>query len=261
MNSKVKAVLDTILDQFKNSATIPEAIALISFPTANLPMYKWSLLNQLLCYFTGLTDFRGFRQWEEVNRFVKKGEKATYILAPWIKKDKDESTQEEKPFLAGFITACVFAVEQTEGEPLDYQQIEIPKLPLIDRAVELGINVAAIPGSYEHYGYYSPNRQIIAIASPEECVWLHELTHLADDKVNGLKKGQDPIQEITAELGALALCQILGLDGSKHFGNHYRYIEKYAKELDLSPYSALLKVIGNTERILRFLLKEESVEV
>lgn len=253
MNSKVKSVLDSILDQFKNSDNIPSAIALISFPTANLPMYRWSLLNQLVCYFTGLSDFRGYRQWEEVKRYVKKGEKATHILVPWIKKEEVEG--EEKSHLAGFITGAVFAVEQTDGEPLDYQQIELPKLPLIERAKELGVDVTAIQGNYDHYGYYSPKKQIIALATPEQCVWFHELIHLADDKLNGLKYVQDPIQEITAELGALALCNILGLDGSKHLGNHYRYIERYAKEIDMSPYTALLKVISNTEIILDFLLK------
>ena len=257
MNSKVKTVLDTILDQFKNSEKIPEAIALISFPTANLPMYKWSLLNQLVCYFTGLTDFRGYRQWEEVKRHVKKGEKGTHILVPWIKKDEDEKG-EEKSFLAGFITASVFSVEQTDGEPLDYQQLELPPFPLMDRAIELGVNVAAIPGSYEHYGYYSQTKKVIALASPEECVFFHELTHLADDKINGVKNGQDPIQEIVAELGALALCQLVGLDGSKHLGNNYRYIERYAKELEITPYGAILKVLSRTEKILNFLLKEEA---
>ena len=59
-------------------------------------MNKWSLLNQLVCYFTGLTDFRGYKQWHEAKRFVKKGEKATHILVPWIKKEKDE--EEENPF-------------------------------------------------------------------------------------------------------------------------------------------------------------------
>lgn len=256
MLPKVKSVLDSILDQFQNRDNIPQMIALASFPTAHLPMYKWSLLNQLVCYFTGMSDFRGFQQWKEVNRFVKKGETATNILVPLFHKEKDKDGN-ESPHLYGFKTASVFAVEQTEGQELEYQQIKLPNLPLIDRARELGVDVAVIPGNREFYGYYNPNKQIIALASPEDCVFLHELCHLADDKLNGLKTGQDPIQEITAELGALALCNILGLDGSKDFGNHYRYIESYAKELEITPYSAVLKVISNTEKILKFLLKED----
>jgi len=218
------------------------------------------MLNQLVCYFTGLNDFRGYKQWEEVKRFVKKGEKATHILVPCFKKQTLDSG-DEKIELAGFVTGAVFAIEQTDGDPVDYQQITLPKLPLIDRAKELGINVTAIPGNANHYGYYSPSKKVIALASPEECVWLHELTHLADDKVNGIKGGQDPIQEITAEVGALALANIIGLDGSKHLGNHYRYIERYAKQLEISPYSAVLKVISNTEKILKFLLRRTQMEI
>lgn len=253
MNPKVKSVLDSILDQFKNSDNIPSAIAYISFPTCDLPMHKWSLMNQLICFFSKKTDFRGFRQWQSVNRFVKKGEMATFILAPLMKKYKVDG--EEKITLTGFTTVPVFAVEQTDGEPLDYQKLELPNFPLIDRAKELGVDITAIPGNYDNYGYYSPNKQVIALATPEECVWFHELIHLADDKLNGIKTGQDPLQEITAELGALALCNFFGLDGSKHLGNHYRYIENYADKINLSPHSALLKVIGNTEKIINFLLK------
>jgi antirestriction protein ArdC len=260
MNTKVKEVLDTILDQFQKG-NIPELVALSTYPVSILPMNKWSLLNQLLCYITGLTDFRGYKQWLEVKRHVKKGEKATHILVPWIKKDTDEQTNEDKSFLAGFITASVFAVEQTDGEQLDYQKLELPPFPLMERAIELGVNVAAIPGSYEHYGYYSQTKKVIALASPEECVFFHEVCHLADDKITGIKNGQDPIQEIVAELGALALCQIVGLDGSKHFGNNYRYIETYAKKLELTPYGAVLKVLSRTEKILNFLLKEEEHEL
>ena len=68
MNTKVKEVLDTILDQFKNSDNIPQSIALLTFPTIILPMNKWSLFNQLFCYLTGLTDFRGYKQWLEAKR-------------------------------------------------------------------------------------------------------------------------------------------------------------------------------------------------
>ena len=71
MNAKVKAVLDSILDQFQNG-NIPEMVALSTYPVSILPMNKWSLLNQLVCYITGLTDFRGYKQWLEVKRNVKK---------------------------------------------------------------------------------------------------------------------------------------------------------------------------------------------
>lgn len=260
MNDKVRNVLDNIVERFADGKTIPKAIALSMFPVSILPMNKWSLMNQIICYLTGLTDFRGFQQWREVNRFVKKGEHATYILVPRFKKNEEEN-KEEKSYLIGFLVAPVFAVEQTQGEELEYQKLELPPFPLIDRAKELGVNVEVIPGNYEHYGYYSPTKNIIALASPEECVFFHELCHLADDKLNKLKVCQDPLQEIVAELGSFALCKILSLDGDKHIGTHYRYIERYAKDLGITAHSAVIRVLSRTEKVLKLILKAEEQNV
>lgn len=255
MNDKVKEVLDTILQQFKEG-NIPKKVAIATFPTFDNPMTKWSFLNQLICYFSGSDDWRGFNQWKEVNRFVKKGAKATFILVPKFKKEINDKG-EEHPELKGFMTAPVFKFEDTDGEELTHEKLELPELPLMDRARELGVDIVAVPGNEDFNGYYSRSKSTIALASPEFCVFAHELTHLADDKLNGLERKQDPIQEIVAELGAYTLCEIFNLDGSKHLGNHYKNIEYYAQKLDLTPQSAVMKVLSRTEKILKFLLKEE----
>jgi hypothetical protein len=85
MNGKVKQVLASIVDTFK-SGRIPEAVALSSFPVPDIPSAKWSLLNRTLMFLSGTADGRGYRQWQQVNRYVKKGSKAFYILVPFIKK-------------------------------------------------------------------------------------------------------------------------------------------------------------------------------
>ena len=41
----------------------------------------------------------------------------------------------------------VFRVEDTGRELLDYEQIELPDLPLIEKAEEWRISVKAIPGN------------------------------------------------------------------------------------------------------------------
>ncbi len=69
----------------------------------------------------------------------------------------------------------------------------------------------AIPGNYFRCGYYSSLGKEIALATKEESVFFHELAHCAHEKVKGsLKAGQDPLQEIVAELSAQALCSIVG---------------------------------------------------
>lgn len=254
MNERVKNVLQNILNAFETKQ-IPEAVAFSVFPAPDIPSRKWSFLNRTIMFFSGTMDARGFRQWQSANRFVKKGAKAIYILVPMIYKKEDENGDKAK-VIGGFKVSPVFRLEDTDGEPLDYEKHELPELPLMERAREWGLNVKAIPGNYRFYGYYSPDRKEIALATKEECVFFHELSHAADNRIKGhLKKGQDPFQEIIADLSAQALCSLAGKTGTKHLGNTYQYIKKYAEELDLQPVSACLKVLSEVEQVLNLILK------
>ena len=250
MNEKIKGVLEDILDAFK-SGLIPATIAVSVFPPKNIPAAKWSLLNRTIMFLAGTGDARGFHQWKQVNRNVKKGAHALHIFAPRFVKKKDEDKDQ---ILTGFLTVPVFRFEDTEGESLDYENIPLPELPLKDVAENWGIAVKAIPGSYSTYGYYSPQRKEICLASEDESIFFHELAHAAHERVIGkLNPGQDPLQEIVAELSAQALCFIVGKT-SKHMGNSYQYIETYAKRLDISPYTACVKVLGEVEKVLDLIL-------
>ncbi len=259
MNDKIKQVLDGILDKFKNNE-IPEAIAYSMFPIPKVPSAKWSVLNRTLMFLAGTQDARGFRQWHDVNRFVKKGAKAFYILVPYMKKVEDNDG-EETEVLRGFMCRPVFRAEDTDGQLLEYEHFEIPNLPLIDMAEAWGVSVRAIPGNYSYNGYYSFQRKEIGLATEEECVFFHELSHCAHEKVKGsLKAGQDALQEIVAELAAQALCRIVGKQPRDSLGNTYRYIEAYAGKLKLTPYTACLRVLSDTEKVLCLILKGDSDE-
>jgi antirestriction protein ArdC len=255
MQDKVKQVLSGIVEQFK-SGNIPEAVALATYPAANVPSSRWSFLNRTLMYLTGTGDARGFRQWQEVKRKVRKGAKAIYILVPCFKKELDDESGKEKNVLRYFKATPVFTVEDTEGEKLDYELLEVPDLPLMERAKEWGLSVKAIPGNYRYYGYYSPQKKEIALASTDEAVFFHELAHAAHDRLkSGIEGGQDPLQEIVAELSALALCKLTGRKADGSFGHSYRYIEGYAEKLKMSPTAACLKVLTETEKVLNLILK------
>jgi len=254
MNQKVKQVLNVILDKFK-SGEIPEAVALASYPIPDIPSSKWSFTNRMLMFLSGTGDARGIRQWRQTNRMIKKGSKALYILVPCFRKVEDEETGEDTEVLRYFKTAPVFRMEDTDGEPLDYHQLELPELPFLKRAQEWGISVKAIPGNFRYYGYYSAARKEIALATSEEITFFHELSHAAHEKTNGkLKKGQDPLQEIVAELSAQALFRIAGKQARDTLGNSYKYIEKYAEKLKITPYTACLKVLSETEKVLNIIL-------
>lgn len=251
---RVKEVLNGIVERFK-SGDIPEAVAFSCFPVFDVPSSKWSIINRTIMYFAGSTDARGFRQWQEVGRWVKQGAKAFHILVPLIYKRPDDSGN-EKAILKGFRLAAVFRFEDTEGKVLEHQSITLPTLPLMDKAQEWGVNVKAISGNYNYYGYYAPKRSEIGLATPEECVFFHELSHAAHDKVKGgLKAGQDPLQEVVADLSAQALCYLVGKQADKVLGNTFRYIAKYAAEIDLSAIGACLRVMNEVEQVLNCILK------
>ncbi len=252
MNERIKSVLQGVLEQFE-SGDIPMAVTMAMFPFCNIPSENWSLCNRLLMVISGTIDARGFRQWKSAARFVKKGSKAIHILVPYIKNIEDEG--QDKAILKGFGLKPVFKVEDTDGEPLEYQQLTLPDLPLIERAEELGVSVKAIPGNYTFYGYYSPAQKEIGLATPQESTFFHELAHVAHEQVCGdLKPGQEPLQEIVAELSAAVLCRMIGKQ-SDTLGNSYRYIKRYADKLTLSSHQACLKVLGDTEKVLSLIME------
>ena len=107
MNAKIKQALESIVQRFKEG-DIPEAIAYSMFPIPNIPASRWSLLNRTLMFISGTSDARGFRQWNEVKRYVKKGSKSFTILAPRFVKKQSEDEEETEPILAGFLAVPVF---------------------------------------------------------------------------------------------------------------------------------------------------------
>lgn len=255
--TKVQMVLQTILEKFR-TGDVPKAIAYSMFPIRGIPSDRWSYVNRMIMLFSGTMDARGIRQWNQAGRYVKQGSKAIYILVPYFVKDTC-TEEDEAEILKGFIAKPVFRVEDTEGDTLDYEkEIPLPELPLLERAKEWGITVSTISPNPKFLGAYLADTNEILIATPEEIVFFHELSHAAYELCIGkLKPGQNWDQEIIAELSAQVLCHLIGKNPNNNLGNTYRYIENYADEAGLKPVSACLKVIGNVERILNFILGKE----
>jgi hypothetical protein len=253
MTAIIEKAVQGILTRFE-SGDIPEAIAYSLFPTPNIPSSEWSLLNRMLMYLGDTVDARGIRQWNRIGRRVKKGSKAIYILVPRMVKKKTD--QEENNVLIGFLCKPVFRVEDTDGDPLDYEPPAIPDaLPLMDKAREWGIAIEAMPGNNGYYGYYAPGSNRISMATTEETVFFHELAHAAHHRVTGgIKCVQDWKQEIVAELSAAVLCSLVGKT-TKSLGNSHRYIEGHAKDAGLNPVQGCLRVIGDVEKVLRLILE------
>jgi len=90
-------------------------------------LYSYSLLNQIMIIMQGGTVCNSYKRWQKMKRQVKKGERARIqILRPASRKVKevDPKTGEEvEKWVTSarrFVTAKVFDIEQTDGEPLSF---------------------------------------------------------------------------------------------------------------------------------------------
>lgn len=237
---KAETAAQLILEAFRNG-DIPKAMApvLIHRKDESIPCHQWSWSNQLLAAIYGAGDARGFKQWKEVGRSVKKGEKAFPIMVPCLRKRKeeDEETGEEvvKKYLYGFTSAPVFGIHQTEGEPLkdsDPQWSQwVDALPVVEVARHWGLSVTTYNGGKGAAGYYK-HGLAIALGVENLSTWAHELIHAADDRNGTITKacGQQVDNEIVAELGGTMLLEILGYEQESDRGGCWEYIESYAKQ-------------------------------
>ena len=82
------------------------------FGVVNIEGKYYSLHNQLLLamQLDNPTVVAGFKQWQEANHKIKKGEHGALILFPVGSKDKNGKVEE----VENFLTAVVFDISQTE---------------------------------------------------------------------------------------------------------------------------------------------------
>lgn len=270
--AKIKARTEEAVAAFLRmieTGRFPEAVGKLTMLSraSDAPSARWSPGNQALMIAAGTMDARGFRQWEEVGRRVKKGAKAFYIFAPRTitKTEVDEETGEEitRKVLVGFTTTPVFRVEDTEGAPLP--AYDPPKLPpLIDVARAFGVSVTYAPPAGAWGGYYAPDREEIVLCTHAERVFFHELAHAAHYRLpeNPATPASDKARkEIVAEMAAAALCYIYGFRGYEV--QSARYIEHFAGTSG-SPEKTLrelMKYTGEVKAVLELILETaESID-
>src|SRR5271155_4427502 len=120
---RANAELEKVVGLF-SSKELPDLCAKALISASEKPSSKWSLGNQLLMLLAGTSDARGFRQWNEVGRWVARDKKAIWILGPVRKKVRQEPlegvdrTVEIKEVLVGFKAIPVFRYEDTCGQDI-----------------------------------------------------------------------------------------------------------------------------------------------
>ena len=191
--------------------------------------HNYSFRNRLLIWIAkpDATHVAGFRTWQKLGRFVKKGEKGIPIFAPVRVRKKPEAESEEdlneEDDVLFFKVVYVWDVSQTDGEPL-------PEAP----------DILSVVGSAEHVlpaleslvrskgitleyadtlsGAHGVSRigkiTVLPSAKDEErfCILAHELAH---ELLHGLQermKISKKVKELEAEATAYTVCRHFGLE-------------------------------------------------
>ena len=179
--------------------------------------HKYSLFNviQILMTRPDATSVAGFKKWQSLGRFVRKGEHGIPILAPIISKVIEEEG-EEREKLVGFKVVYVFDIAQTEGEPLpeppDWKSPE-QNAELQERLVRFakgkGIQVEVKALGKEIQGVSMGGRIILDPQAGTKTLIheiAHELLHHAPEII--------PTERMIHELEAESVAYVVG----KHFG-------------------------------------------
>ena len=256
-----------IVEAFRQPEALPQALAPIFIHRKDdVPCRKWSWHNQLIAALSGTTDARGFRQWGEVKRNVKKGSKAIWILGPCVKNIKDKNAkgeEAERRVLFGFKAIPVFAVEDTEGEPLptsdDRYDSWVQELPFLEVAKAWGLTVGTYTGSETtplgYFQYGNVSGQAVMLGVENLSTWAHEMVHAADHRLANTQPRTDRAhKEIVAELGGAVLLECLGMSHDADLGGAYSYIQRYAEESKRDPVRACIEVLDRVCNCVKLIM-------
>jgi len=213
--------------------------------------HQYSLYNQIILCFAGCSQVAGYKKWKTLGRTVKKGGKAVWILAPWLKKvevEKDGEEKKERKILHGFFSVPVFDIGQTEGEPIKRglttgSDIDFEELR---KATEkAGWTVVFKPLEVAKGGYVTSENGEITLNSNLDKTenigtlvheWVHkELKH--SDNGTPYK-----VREQQAETATYLVCKVLGIERksvfylkswglSENILNDFGKVDKVAKKI------------------------------
>lgn len=260
---KIKAALERI-DQ--GLATINTDEDWLSFLRFQSLFYQYSFGNTMMIFLQNpeASYVMGYKAWNKLGRYVRKGSKGLAILAPCIKKIEvfkepenkaiyhdAEGEKETKKVLSGFRIAYVYDIADTDGsdEMLPVlvkglsgnteteRDIFIRLMTVISKEFV----VQEVTGTSSK-GSYNLESKIISIRSDLEYLQriktlLHETGHAYDFEMNPNESIPRNRRELIAESVAFVVSMRLGLDTSSY---SMSYIQSWLRDKEE------LKVIADT---------------
>ena len=253
---KIKAAFEQIEEGIAAIDTDTDWLQFLAFQSK---FYNYSVGNTMLIYRQNpnASFVKGYRAWNELGRYVKKGSKGIAILAPCVRKAKDEddladravcksdADKNDKKVIAGFRIAYVYDIADTDGSdeflPVlvkgmsgnsDREQTIYEKLRDVISQEHLVLEVTGtVPkGSYNvETGFISINVDYDYVQRIKTL--LHEYAHAVDFTMNPGEDIKKNVRELVAESVAFVVMQYMGFDTSSYSIGYIKSWMKDAEEL------------------------------
>jgi antirestriction protein ArdC len=229
VNLKTKEAVDYLVQSLESgqSAVLTQYLGAM----AKFRNYSFGNIMLIARQKPDATHVAGYRTWTTLGRFVRRGEKGIFILAPMVgnkrKNNESENTEhntdaketQTQPTLYGFRGVYVFDVTQTEGKDLpaltevngDVSGYRERLVKFVEsQSVELSFSERIAPAKGLSYG--GKITLLSGMQPAEEFSTLvheiaHEMLHRGDRRTLTTKQ----VRETEAEAVAFVVCQSVGL--------------------------------------------------
>lgn len=259
---KIKEALDRIE---AGLATINSDENWLSYLCFQSKFYNYSFGNTMLIYSQNpqATYVKGYKAWNQLGRYVKKGSRGLAILAPCFRKtdkkeqeeeifyQKSEDEKKNKRVISGFRVTYVYDIADTEGSD-EYLPVLVKGLTgnseternIYERILEVVSKehtVKEVTGTAAK-GSYNLETGVICVRGDLDNLQkiktlLHEYAHSIDFMLHPEQDVRHNHRELIAESVAYVVSVNLGLDTSSY---SMSYIKSWMQDTDE------LKIIADT---------------
>ena len=274
---KIKAALNRIEDSLAAINTDEDWLKFLSFQAQ---FYNYSFGNAMLIFSQNpnATYVKGYKAWNQLGRYVKKGSKGLAILAPCIRKVEvfkepenknmyhdEEAEKEIRKVVSGFRIAYVYDIADTDG---DDSMLPVLVTGLAGNGEQEKVIYERLLGviSKEHCvqevsgtaskGSFNLETKVISIREDLEYLQkiktlLHEYAHLLDFQMHPEDDISRNRRELIAESVAFIVSLRLGLDTSRY---SMSYIKSWLKDKEE------LKIIADSVQKIAYTIITELAE-
>ena len=260
---KIKAALERIEDCLATINTNEDWLQYLCFQSK---FYNYSFGNTILIYSQNpeASYVKGYKSWNQLGRYVKKGAKGLAILAPCFNKTEvfkepenkseyhdAEGEKEVKKVISGFRVTYVYDIADTDGSD-EYLPVLVKGLAGNSEAekeiyerllafISTEHTVTEVTGTASK-GSYNLDTGVICVRGDLDYLQriktlLHEYAHAIDFKLHPEPDVSRNRRELIAESVAFVVSMRLGLDTSSY---SMSYIKSWLKDADE------LKIIADT---------------